>query len=235
MGNLNKEQIEQIAKDAEDNNGKCSCCNQTIKIYKYGVSRVMGKVLKRMAAYTLDYDERNVDVEKLGLKHSERTQLTKMRFHGLVAKVKVDGVQKPRHWIVTHKGWNFYKGEPIPAKAVVFDNTLLGHEGGTITIERAMGEVTHDEKPVSTEEAGVYGKAREGKKSFKVLAEYVKSTPFNDELQKGNTYLLEIDRLQMGKPVQILKPIERRYKDVAEFSEHWKVLKQLNGKEEKSE
>lgn len=219
---LTREQAEALVKAAEQNDGHCDKCHRVINIYRYRANAVMAKILRKMAAATSD-GGRAIDVEQLDLKHSERTQLTKMRFHGLVAKVKENGTHVPRHWTITHKGWNWLKGEPIQEKVLVFNNAVLGHEGELITIKRVLNEAEFESQPISTEEAGVYGAAREGFKGL--IVEAVFKGRYSNQFKTGETYTLKLRRLQVGKAVQIVDPVEVDYKDIAAFAAQWRVIK----------
>jgi stress response protein YsnF len=220
--NLTREQIEELVKLAEQNNGHCDKCHRVLNIYRYNANKVMARILRAMASATQD-GGRAIDVDKIGLRHSERTQLTKMRFHGLVAKVKENGVQVPRHWVITNKGWKWLKGEPIQQKVLVYNNAVLGHEGEFITIKQALGESVIEKQPIATEEAGVYGQAREGVRGLMVTAVYKGMTA--GSLVKGKTYELKIARLKMGQAVKIIEPFEHEYADIGRFSSQWQVIK----------
>lgn len=222
MDKLTLEQIQELVKLAEANNGHCDKCHRVLNLYRYNANKVMAGILRTMASATHE-GGRAIDVDKLGLRHSERTQLTKMRFHGLVAKVKENGVQVPRHWIITNKGWKWLKGEPIQQKVIVYNNAVLGHKGELITIKRAMGETDFESQPISTTEAGVYGQAREGIRGLPVTAVYQGMTA--GKLVKGQTYELVIARLKVGQAVKIVDPFEHEYRDIAQFSKQWKVIK----------
>lgn len=222
MDNLTLEQIQELVKLADANNGHCDKCHRVLNIYRYNANKVMAHILRTMASATHE-GGRAIDVDKLNLRHSERTQLTKMRFHGLVAKVKENGVQVPRHWIITNKGWKWLKGEPIQQKVLVYNNTVIGHEGELITIKRAIGESEFEKQPITTPEAGVYGQAREGVRGLPVTAMYKGMT--NTHFTKGKIYELLIARLKMGQAVKIVEPIGIEYSDLGRFSTQWQVIK----------
>lgn len=236
MAEINLDRAKELEKEAEANGGHCTHCEQTLKIYRYGISESMVRVLREMARRTklqLDGNDkagRVIDVDAtLNLKHSERTQLTKMRFHGLVAKVKEDGRQIPRHWIITTKGWNFLGNEAVPAKVIVYNNQVLGHDGGMIDIRRiAGGNGEFEAKPVSEAESRTYAHIREPQRQSIVTAEWLGRTA--GSLVQGQQYTLLIDRLQIGKPVsitikEILQTEPIKYNDVAAFGKSWKVVK----------
>lgn len=237
-------EVEQLLKDAADNEGFCSHCWRTIAVYRYNANKAMATILKRMADATHERGKTAIDVDTLGLAHSQRTQLTKMRFHGLVAKVKdADGQQIARHWVVTNKGWDWLKGEPVAKTVVVFDNQLLGHENGTITIIEALGQAPnaeHYEKSAITEaEAQTYRDVRTPQKNMEVLAIFKGHDYSTNPLKSNQTYVLTIDKLQMGKPVNVTNVSHtdykgvifndvtpRSYPDIASFMKNWQVVRQ---------
>lgn len=218
-----------LEKEAEQHGGHCSNCHQTIKIYRYGISTSMVRVLKTMAKATDKNSGRAIDVDKLDLRHSDRTQLTKMRFHGLVAKVKDDGVQIPRHWLITRKGWAFLGNELIPAKVLVYNNQVLGHEDGTTEIKRVSGEADdYDAIPVTEPQARVLHDVRTPVKQMTMQAEWLGYSSTN--LVKGQVYTILVDRLQVGRPVyvtikEILQTEPMKFNDIAAFGRSWKVTK----------
>lgn len=214
----------ELEKEAAQNSGHCTHCHQTIKIYRYGISTTMVTVLRQMAKQV---GRGAIDVDKLDLKHSERTQLTKMRFHGLVAKVKEDGRQVARHWIITTKGWQFLGSHEIPAKVIVYNNQVLGHDGGTTSIARVGGEADdYDEIPITEAESRTLAHVREPVRQTTMQAEWQGYTSAN--LVKGQVYTLLVDRLQVGKPVvvtikEIMQTEPMKFNDIAAFGRSWKV------------
>lgn len=216
-------QAQALEKDAQKNDGHCSSCGQTIKIYRYGISNSMVRVLKAMARAS-DYPGKPIDADKLELKHSERTQLTKMRFHALVAKVKEDGHQVPRQWVITTKGWQFLGNKPVPAKVLVYENQVLGHDGGETSIRRVSGIAgDYEQEPISEPEAKAYSDVRTPRRHTTVTAIY---TGRHAGLSKtGMAIELLVDRLQVGQPVNIEVPGGQtiEYKDIAAFKRDWKV------------
>ena len=226
---MDLERARVLEKEAEANGGHCTHCEQTLKIYRYGISESMVRVLRAMAKATEPNTGRAIDVDKINLKHSERTQLTKMRFHGLVAKVKEDGTQIPRHWLITRKGWQFLGNDPVPAKVIVYNNQVLGHDGGTTEIKRIAGDNgEYEAKPITATESRTYAHIREPQRQTIVTAEWLGNTA--GQLIKGDIYTLLIDRLQIGKPVtitikEILQTEPIKYNDVAAFGRSWKVIK----------
>ena len=226
---LSTEKIEEIIKVAAANDGHCDRCLRVIKVYKYQVSKTMAHIMREMAKATKATGERAIDMETLDLTHTERSQLSKMRQHGLIVQPKDErGVKKPRHWLITTKGWQFMRGEPIPAKVVVFDNQVLGHEGGTTDIRRLLDDPGfYESDPLSTEEAKAYHDVRTPAKRQQHVAEWRGNS--SGKYIKGEKYDVEIERLQVSKPVVLHvlgtdgNTVRMEYNDIAAFQRNWKI------------
>lgn len=226
---LSKEKIDEILKVAAANDGHCDRCLRVLRIYKYSISSMMAKVLREMAKETRSTNNRSVDMDTIELSHTERSQLSKMRQHGLITQPKDSrGVKSPHHWLITTKGWDFLGAKDVPAKVLVFDNQVLGHEGGMTNIRRLLDDPGFFESdPLSTAEATVYHDVRTPKKEIEYQAAWLgQSIP---ALIKDSVYNIKVERLQVGKPVCIVvtdsKGDEREYtyRDIATFARYWKI------------
>lgn len=229
---LSKEKIDEIIKVASENDGHCDRCLRVIQVYKYGISTMMAGIMKKMAAATRETGKRDIDMGTLGLTHNERSQLSKMRQHGIIVQTKEDGHKKARHWLITTKGWQFLRGEDIPAKVVVFDNQVLGHEGGVANIRRILGEPGfYEADPLSTEEAAAFHDVRTPQKQLEYDAVYQGNSYSDNQPKKGTAYTIYVERLQIGKPVKISCPLgdgtlfKAEYADIAAFYKSWKITK----------
>lgn len=231
MAEMTLDRAVELEKEAEANGGRCTHCEQTIKIYRYPISRTIKRVIKAIAKATTPDTGRAVDVDRdIEIAHSERSQLSKMRQHGLIAQPKdARGVKISRHWLITRKGWQFIAGDPVPAKVVVYNNQVLGHEGGTITFDRADAEADQFEQaPISEAESSLFADVRMPKVNYRMTAVYL-GMSFHDQTKKvdmkhGDTYELVLEKLQTGKPVVVLEPIEREYNDIARFGRDWRAV-----------
>lgn len=220
----------ELEKIAAANDGHCDRCGQTIKFYRYKVSHSHCNFLRAMADRVRDTGINDVDIGDINIAYSVRSQVTKMRQHGLIARVKGNtGAQIARRWLITKKGWDFLTGKPIPDYVIVFNNQVLGHDGEGVTIHQVLGEKfdpntpVYEESPVTPKEAVVYNDVRKAK-SYETNAIYRgRSWPMN-EYAFGGEYKLQINKLQIGKPVIITEPYTREYKDIAAFKRDWKVI-----------
>lgn len=223
-------EVVELEKFATENNGHCDRCGQTIKIYRYKVSKTHGTFLRAMAKTISNTGINNVDIGDLEIPYSVRSQVTKLRQHGLVARIKNEsGAQVARRWLITHKGWDFLNGKPIPSHVIVFNNQVLGHDGEPTTVLQVMGEKFNPEMPkyeeasVTQAEARTYDDLRKPKKPMMVKAIY-RGSKYERKFDVGKTYGLGIERLQVGCPVVITSPENINYKDIAAFQKDWKAL-----------
>lgn len=226
------EEIQELERVAEVNDGHCDRCKRVIKIYRYKANRTMALTMRQLyKAYKDSGGVNDIDVRDIQLVYGQRSQLSKVRLHGLIARVKDgEGNVIQSHWLITKKGFAWLDGEAIPTKVVNFGNQVLGHEGGTITIHEALGEAPteplYEGEAISTKEAGTYRNVREPQRFMDVNAEY--KGYGSGELKTGKVYTLRINRLQVGKPVyvtvkEILQTQPLEYKDIAAFQRTWKV------------
>lgn len=228
------EDIEEIERIASHNNGRCPHCGQAIKSYRYKINKSHAQFMRAMAKEVRNLGVNDVDISNLGLAYSIRSQVTKLRQHGLIARVKNDkGAQTARHWLITHKGYDFVNGQPIYEKVIVYNNQVLGHEGNQVTIHEVLGEGFNPEEPLYEEEAVTQAEARTYQdvrtpQKYSIVSAIFKGRDYMGRFKVSQTYRLQIKRLQVGKPVEITgidaKPFNKVYTDLAGFIKDWKII-----------
>ena len=73
------------------------------------------------------------------LSHSEKANFQKLRFHALVAKVKVEGRHAEGLWLLTHRGSQFLLGNlAVPRRVFVFRNEVKEHDQDVVTVGQIM-------------------------------------------------------------------------------------------------
>ncbi len=231
---LSTEQRTELEKLAAENSGQCPTCSHAIKFYHYKLNKIHAIFLRAMAAEVRNTDVNDVDISTIGLAYSVRSQVTKMRQHGLIARIKnADGSQVARHWLITSKGWQFLNGHPVPSRVTIYNNQVLGHGGDTVHIKELLGEVfdpdepIYNETPISTPEARTYENVRQPVKYMLVKAVF-KGRDIAGKFKVSQTYELQIKRLQIGKPVELVgidgQPYSRGYDDIHRFYKDWKIV-----------
>ncbi len=222
MSYLTQDQLAELQQIADLNDGHCDRCHRVIRIYRYPVNKQMATVLRKMRDAVDKNGKNEVNFDEIDIPYRLGSQRTKMRLHGLIKQIDRDGVKVQNTWLITKKGGDFLRGEAIPAKVVVFDNQLLGHEGGTTTIHRVMDEAAFQQENINPKEAEAYSEVREPKRHLEYDAQYRGRS--DNQFTNGSIYSLKIDRLQMGNPVSITEPVETSYQNIAAFQREWKII-----------
>lgn len=221
-----------------ENKAHCPTCSHKLAIYKYKANRAAAIMLRKIADRVKDSGVQQVNYDDIPVPHALHSQRSKLRQHGLIAKYKENGTHVANMWVITHKGWDWLTGKPIPAVVLVFDNQVLGHDGGEITIQEALGEHrpsdNYDERPISEAEATAYrGIHDEPKKVIRYSAIYKGRHTLNGQPIKGQQYEIAIGKLQMGKPVVVDCQLDNKvplllfhteYPDIAAFQKQWQIV-----------
>lgn len=125
----------------------CECCGQTTT-YRLGLDRgsveIVIDILKGISAKNLNeiHPTKELGWSKEKDKQWFVTNLSRPRFHGLIAYVK----NKPGYYCLTKKAGEFLRGKSIPQFAIV--SKVTGHQEGYWQPERyriTRGEVLKDD------------------------------------------------------------------------------------------
>ena len=124
------------------NNEHCDHCGAALKKYWHSLTPGLVKILVKCYMYASTHSNL-FKMKDLELDHSEYGNFQKLRFHGLIAKHKVDGEVEERVWLITHRGADFLKGLiQIPERVQTFRNRVVDHDGELVTVTDVMkGEV----------------------------------------------------------------------------------------------
>lgn len=229
------DEVEQLIKE---NRGYCPCCGHKLAIYKYRANKSAAVMLRKIADRVKDSGVKQVNYDDIPVPHALHSQRSKLRQHGLIAKYKENGTHVANMWVITNKGWDWLTGKPIPAVVLVFDNQVLGHDGGEITISEALGENKKpnefEQAPITPDESKQYGSLRsEPKKAVRYNALFKGNSYGEHQPTKGQQYEIMIGKLQMGEPVVVDCPLDTKipptvfhaeYKDVGSFQKNWQIV-----------
>lgn len=227
---LSREDAERIVAQAEQHGGKCEHCHSNIKIYRYKINKTQVQLLKSLAALAIESGHNVADIRKLPSTnvYTIRSQVTKLRLHGLVAHHREDGHRVAAMWVITRKGYAFLNGRGIDETVVSFQNTTIGHEGRIVTIGDVSGEAGDQfgKTNLTTTEANVYGDARATKIGKRYDAVYAGNMP---SLTRGEEYIITVPHMTVGKPVTVNIAGTNghySYRDIAQFQNNWKIVRQ---------
>lgn len=128
-------------------NGKCPHCGASMKMYWHRMTPHLAKTLVKIYTAISSKGENKIHPHKeMELSTSEHMNMTKLRFHGLIAKVKEKGEVERGYWLITRKGAEFLKGEVGVAKRVqTFRNKVVNHEFDYVYIKQVLGSVPYIE------------------------------------------------------------------------------------------
>lgn len=75
---------------------------------------------------------------------AEQMNWTKLRFHGLVAHAKKDGILIPGHWLITRRGGEFLSGTiAIPKRVQTFRNRVVAKDEERVFIGDVIKNAPH--------------------------------------------------------------------------------------------
>lgn len=130
----------------------CQGCGRAMGGYEISITKGMINALRKLIKAVRDKGENSIHLsddtkgKPYELTHSEINNITRLRFHGLVAKVyEGSGESKKRksgHWLVTRRAASFIKGEMTLPRAVWIFNDHIVDRGTEeqITIKQILGE-----------------------------------------------------------------------------------------------
>jgi hypothetical protein len=222
--------LDEVEALIKQNRGYCPCCGHKLAIYKYRANKSLAVMLRKIADRVKQTEKQQVNLDDIPMVYSLHTQQTKLRLHGLIAKYKENGQHVASTWVITTKGYDWLAGRPIQSVVLVFDNQVLGHEGGDITIHQAIGDNepadTFGQKTITPAEAETLRDIHDAPKRHMAVEAIYRGYAgrAGTEILRGRQYTLKIEKLQVGKPVKIVDPVERTYISVAAFQKDWLIV-----------
>lgn len=132
--------IEPIKHDNED--GICSACGANIKQYWYKLTPGLIDILIILLDFVHENQRNSFNQKDVRdkLEPYQYTQFTKLRFHGLIAKIKDEDGIWHGDWLITSRSAEFLRGDiSIPQKVQTFRNRVIGHDDINITVREVYG------------------------------------------------------------------------------------------------
>jgi hypothetical protein len=138
---------------------KCPTCGRPFRIWKHRLTPGLVSALIKFRAGVQYYGRNDLhlhnDMKIPGspfcLTDFEWNNFSKLRFHGLVAKVRKDGKHQVGRWLLTERGAQFLRGEiTVPTFAETQNNRVVGHSGPPLHINdfrRKIGDIWFEQNP----------------------------------------------------------------------------------------
>lgn len=127
----------------EKNEGRCEHCGAQMKIWKHRLTPGLAKLLVKMIVAVKDSGKNDVHIQKaIDLTRSQDANFQKLRYFGLVAKVKgPDGKHIRGHWLITWLGAKFLRGDAeVPAWVKSWRNHIYERSETLVTFRDILRE-----------------------------------------------------------------------------------------------
>lgn len=224
---LDGEQLK-VVKELAETTGRCDHCGQTVRLYKHRPNVQHVRVLRRLAEVVRESGENKINFDEIAGTFAQKSQRSKMRQHGLIARYKEDGHQVRNTWLITRKGFNFLAGVPIQETVVVYNNLVIGHEGNMVTVEQITDQPGDFQvEPMTPAEGRVYGEARHSRYGQQYEAKYKGHAR---SLERGEVYTVVVPKLALGMPITVQikgTDVVMAYKDLAIFRANWEIIEEV--------
>ena len=126
----------------------CPYCHAKMKKYWYRLSPALVDILIMMVNQARSNDTNAFKIKELKdqLSPHQYTQSTKLRFHGLIFKVKDDDGKWSGEWGITKRAGDFLRGDvKVPAKVQTFRNKVVDHDDVLVSIRDVYGSIPYIE------------------------------------------------------------------------------------------
>lgn len=116
----------------------CANCGANMKSFWHSLNSGLVGIMIQAIKFVRQKDINEFHLQKdLHLSVNQFSNFTKLRFHGLVTKVK----NKPGYWLITKRGGEFLRGEiNIPDSVHTFRNSVIGHSQTLTNIKDFKGD-----------------------------------------------------------------------------------------------
>lgn len=114
---------------------KCPFCGHTLEPRTESLNRGLVETLEKILHAVVMSGRNDVHLQKdMNLSKNQYNNTQKLRYFGLIAKVKVAGQTNSGRWLITHRGAEFLKGKPVHKWVKVYNNHLTERSAETVTV-----------------------------------------------------------------------------------------------------
>lgn len=129
-------------------NNRCPHCGANMKMYWHTLTPSLVKTLIKIYIKISNKGVNQVHPhDEMDLTTSEHMNMTKLRFHGMIAKCRDDAGIRRGYWLITKRGARFLRGEiAVPKKVQTFRNRVVGHSENLVDLVDVLGSEPFIEK-----------------------------------------------------------------------------------------
>lgn len=117
----------------------CPTCGASLKQHWHRLTPGLVRALIETIRVVHQKGENRVAKHELTLEHSAYGNYQKLRFHGLIAKYKEDGVVQRGQWLITKRGADFLANKiAVPHAVQTFHNKVVDHSESRVYLHDVM-------------------------------------------------------------------------------------------------
>lgn len=131
----------------------CPHCGAKMQSYWHRLTPGIVKALVKMRAGIAKSGVNHINPAKdldgtdLELTKNERGNLSKLRFHALIAKYSENHKRQQGEWLITRRGFAFLRGEEsVPRRVKTYRNRVVDHDEVLVTIADILHDVPYFER-----------------------------------------------------------------------------------------
>lgn len=120
----------------------CEYCGATTRKYWYCITPGLIDILLILLDYVHSKNSNNFSAKEVRdrLKPFQYTQMTKLRYHGLIAKIKNGNEVFTGEWLITGRAAQFLRGDiTIPLKVQTHRNKVIGYDDINVSVREIYG------------------------------------------------------------------------------------------------
>lgn len=227
----------------EQEEGYCNHCGAKIKKYTYSLTPALADVLIEIHKIVHKKDSNKVSMKELRehLKTYQYTQLSKLRFLGLIFKNLDSDGKFTGEWGITARGGGFLRGElQVPKRVTTFRNRVQHDE--TEDVEHVtIKQVYSGEAPYIEGLADVVYNSNIATEGQQATASVEKAVELprtkyeaivvshHDKAIIGSIVVIEIEKVQIYKPVVVyLNGSRYQFAHSASIAKKFKILRRID-------
>jgi hypothetical protein len=122
-------------------NKYCDYCGARMKMYWHSLTPGLVKTLVKIYKAVAQKGENKIHPHnEMNLTTTEHMNMTKLRFHAMIAKYKENGEIERGYWLITKRGSDFLKGKiNVPHRVQTYRNRVKAHDENYVYVKDVIG------------------------------------------------------------------------------------------------